>query len=284
MDVAPWVPDDFWREWRSAIKTHKPDALTVAETWFDASKYFVGDMFDSTMNYIFRTAVLEYAAGGNARTLYAHLEHLREAYPPQALFALMNLLSSHDQRRALHALGWRGDANDTTDTTNPAGPATMQLAKQRLKLALALYFQMTYPGAPAVYYGDEVGVTGGDNPFNRATYPWADLGGKPDAALLAEFKELIKLRSDHPVLRRGSLDAPLYTDEHVIVWLRRHPGQLALVAVNNALNPRNVKLQLPANARAAQLRATDGGADLAVRQGSVVAEIPALGGRVWITP
>jgi cyclomaltodextrinase len=58
MDVAPWVSDDFWREWRAAIKAHRPDALTVAETWFDASKYFLGDMFDSTMNYIFRNAVL----------------------------------------------------------------------------------------------------------------------------------------------------------------------------------------------------------------------------------
>ena len=72
MDVSFWVPDDFWREWRSAIKTPKPDALTVVETSFDASKYCLGGMFDSTMNYVLRSAVLEVAAGGNARTLYAH--------------------------------------------------------------------------------------------------------------------------------------------------------------------------------------------------------------------
>ena len=66
MDVAPWVPDDFWREWRSVVKQTKPDALTVAETWFDASKFFLGDEFDSTMNYIFRNAVLDYANGGDA--------------------------------------------------------------------------------------------------------------------------------------------------------------------------------------------------------------------------
>ena len=112
---------------------------------------------------------------------------------------------------------------------------------------------MTYPGAPAVYCGDEVGVPGGDDPFNRAAHPWADLGGQPDAALLTEFKALIQLRCDHPMLPRGSLDAPLYTDEHVIVWLRRHQSQLALEAVNDA-------------------------------QGGVVAEILALGERVWITP
>ena len=67
MDVAPWVSDEFWREWRTSIKAHRPDALTVAETWFDSSKYFLGDEFDSTMNYIFRNAVIDYASGRNAK-------------------------------------------------------------------------------------------------------------------------------------------------------------------------------------------------------------------------
>ncbi|MFM8665767.1 MAG: alpha-amylase family glycosyl hydrolase, partial [Betaproteobacteria bacterium] len=99
LDVAPWVSDDFWREWRRAVKQTRPDAVTIAETWFDASKYFLGDTFDSTMNYVWRNAILDFAAGQDARQLATHLEHLREAYPPQALQALMNLLSSHDQPR-----------------------------------------------------------------------------------------------------------------------------------------------------------------------------------------
>ncbi len=247
MDVAPWVPDDFWREWRTAIKAHKPDALTVAETWFDASKYLLGDMFDSTMNYVFRNAVLEYAAGGDGAALYAHLEHLREAYPPQALFALMNLLSSHDQARALHHFGWQAvKAGETADA------AAIALAKQRLKLAVL--FQMTYPGSPTVYYGDEVGVTGGDDPYNRATYPWADLGGAPDTALLASFKQLIALRHEHPVLRRGSLDAPLHADANVLVLARRLGDTWALVALNNAATARTVLLALPEGLLAAALR------------------------------
>ena len=105
MDVAPWVSDDFWREWRVAVKGHRADALTVAETWFDASKYLLGDMFDSTMNYIFRNSVLECASGGDARALNANLELMREHYPPPALYALMNLLSTHDQARSLNVLG-----------------------------------------------------------------------------------------------------------------------------------------------------------------------------------
>ena len=239
MDVAPWVPDDFWREWRSEIKRHQPEALTVAETWFDASKFFLGDMFDSTMNYIFRNAVLEYAAGGKATALVAQLEHLREAYPPQVQFALMNLLSTHDAARALDRFGYHDGSKDA---------AAIALAKQRL--LLAVFLQMTHPGAPTIYYGDEVGVTGGDDPFNRGTYPWADLGGAPDTALLARFKQLTKMRHDHAVLRRGSMLAPLHVDEHVIVFAREHEGVWAVTAINNAATAQSVTVTLPAGARA----------------------------------
>jgi cyclomaltodextrinase len=103
----------------AAIKAHKPDALTVAETWFDASKYFLGDMFDSTMNYIFRNAVQAWAAGGPAGEMVVQLEHLREAYPPQAFHALMNLLSSHDQARALHHFGWHDGVSDAAAIARP---------------------------------------------------------------------------------------------------------------------------------------------------------------------
>ena len=271
MDVAPWVPDDFWREWRTAVKTHRPDALTVAETWFDASKFLLGDMFDSTMNYIFRNTVQEYAAGGNATKLVPNLELMREAYPRPALYALMNLLSSHDQARALHHFGWHDDTKD---------PGVIALAKQRLKLAVL--FQMIYPGAPTVYYGDEVGVTGGDDPYNRATYPWADLGGQPDTALLAEFKRLIKLRHDHAVLRRGSLGAPLHVDKHVIVLLREHQGTWAVTATNNAATAQTVTVALPAGAKARYRDALTGTA-INAKEGHLTLTVPPLFGSVLIS-
>ena len=214
MDVAPWVPDDFWREWRTAIKQHRPDALTVAETWFDSSKYFLGDMLrlDHELHLPQRRARLRQRRR-RARG-YRNLEYLREAYPPQSLHALMNLLSTHDVARSLHLFGYSAESDP---------PAQIALAKQRLRLAL--FFQMTYPGAPAIYYGDEVGVTGGEDPFNRATYPWADRGGQPD--LQRCWPTYKRLLGDAPrstaVLRRGSLSAPLHLDEHVIV-LARQPG------------------------------------------------------------
>jgi glycosidase len=272
MDVAPWVPDDFWREWRSAIKTHRPDALTVAETWFDSSKFFLGDMFDSTMNYIFRNTLLDYANGGDARKLYGNLELMREAYPKANFYALMNLLSSHDQARSLHMFGWHDDTRD---------PAVIARAKQRLRLAVL--FQMSYPGSPAIYYGDEVGVTGGDDPYNRATYPWADQGGQPDTALLADFKKMTRMRQDHPVLRRGSIDAPIHLDEHVIVLARRLGNAWAIVATNNADTAKTVTVSLPGGLNDARFKEVLSGAGVSAEGGKLTLNVPAMFGGVWVT-
>ena len=239
MDVAPWVPDDFWREWRQVVKQAKPDAMTISEVWWEASKFFLGDEFDSTMNYVFRNAVLDYANGGDARLMAANLEQLREAYPPQTFAALMNLLSTHDAPRSLHVLG---------DVDGQSKPEQVALAKQKLRLAV--FFQMTYPGSPAIFYGDEVGVTGGPDPMNRGTYPWADLGGHPDTAMLADFRRLTRLRADWPVLRHGTLLAPLYVDAHVVVLARRDNDAWAITATNNGDVSQTVTVTLPAAAPA----------------------------------
>ena len=283
MDVAPWVPDDFWREWRTEVKRTKPDAVTVAEAWWDASKFFLGDEFDSAMNYIFRDAVLAYANGGDARRMVANLEHLREAYPPQSFNAMMNVLSTHDTARSLHVLG---------DVDGQSAPAQVALAKR--KLLLAMLIQMTYPGAPAIFYGDEVGVTGGSDPMNRGTYPWADRGGHPDAALLARVRRLTTMRHDWPVLRRGTLLAPLHVDAHVVVLartLRTGPGastQWAITATNNGASAQGVDVALPAEAVAAHWRSVTTGAradsrvDAATHARFLRITVPPGDGVVWV--
>lgn len=272
MDVAPWIDDDFWRNWRSAVKATDANAVTIAETWFDSSKFFLGDEFDSTMNYIFHDAVLDFANGGNASTVYKNLEMLREHYPNQALHALMNLISSHDVPRALYNLG---DVSSSTDA------ATVMLAKQRL--FLATLFQMSYPGSPSIYYGDEVGVTGGADPMNRATYPWQDKGGAPDTALLTKFKQLVNMRKSYDILRQGSLEAPLYTDSHTLVLLRKLNGQNAIIALNNDSNAESVSLTLPATLAGTYSDVLNGGAAVVDASGNVTLTIPALSGCVLIS-
>ena len=273
MDVAPWVPDDFWREWRTVVKQTRPDALTVSETWFDASKFFLGDEFDSTMNYIFRDALIDYANGGDAHKLVANLEELREAYPPQTFNALMNLLSTHDTARSLHLFG---------DVAGQATPDQVALAKQKLRLAV--FFQMTYPGSPAIFYGDEVGVTGGPDPMNRGTYPWADRGGHPDNALLADFRRLTKLRHDLPVLRHGQLLAPLYVDSHVVVLARRDADTWAISATNNGDAAQTLTLPVPAGARLVGWTdaSTHAQANVDAATGSLRLVVPARSGIVLV--
>lgn len=272
MDVAPWVPDDFWREWRTAVKGHRPDALTIAETFFDAAKFFLGDTFDTTMNYIFRNTVLDYAAGGKAVDLYRNIELMRENYPPQSFYALMNLLSTHDSARALHFFGYHDEKADA---------ATVGLAKRRLRLAV--FFQMMFPGSPAVYYGDEVGVTGGEDPYNRGTYPWADKGGKPDAGLLADFKALIKMRKDNPILRHGTIDAPLHLDDHVVVLARNMGSTWAITATNNATEPKTVTVKLPAGVKGASFSDALTGASVSPVEGTLKFTVPALYGTVLVS-
>jgi len=272
MDVTPWVSDEFWREWRKSVKAHRPDALTVAETWFDASKYFLGDTFDTTMNYIFRNALIDYASGRDARNVYENIELMREAYPPQAFYALMNLLSSHDAARTLHQLGYTGPGSS---------PEKIAEAKQRLRLAVL--FQMTFPGAPTVFYGDEVGVTGGEDPFNRATYPWADLGGNPDSALLRDFQKMIGLRNDHDVLRRGSIGAPAHLDDHVIALTRQYRGVQAVTAYNSDAEAREITVQLPRTARNKVFKDALTGQRFTSHDGTLTLTVPALYGVVLIS-
>lgn len=272
MDVAPWVSDTFWRGWRSAVKAKDANAVTVAETWFDASKFLLGDEFDSTMNYIFHDAVLDFAAGNDAGKVYRNLEMMREHYPQQALFALMNLLSSHDVARALYLLGDQGSSSSAS-----------AIAEAKQRFLLATLVQMSYPGAPSIYYGDEVGVTGGADPQNRSTYPWADKGGSPDNDMLAKMKTLIKMRNDNPILRQGTLSAPLYTDSHVVVLLRELNGQKALIALNNDTQAQPLSLTLPATLAGSYQDLLGGSAATVGSDGKLTLTVPALSGNILLS-
>jgi glycosidase len=232
MDVAPWKSDTFWKEWRKEVKETNPEALTICESWFDSSKFFLGDQFDSTMNYVFRYSIYNYAKGGSAREFINILEMLRENYPPEAFYSLMNLLSTHDSSRALYEFGFKeeGESEDA-----------VSLAKKRL--LMCTFFQMIYPGAPTIYYGDEVGVTGGDDPRNRCTYPWEEDGGKADKSMLAEFKKLTALRNKNKILRRGSIEV-VHVDDSVVVMLRKLGEEYAVAAVNNSLDAKSISVDL----------------------------------------
>ena len=209
LDVADELPNEFMSELKKHLRRHRQDALLMGEVWEDASnkiaydvrrRYFVDGTLDSVMNYPFRTAIVEFARGeddGNRlrRTVLSILEN----YPRQVVDCNMNLLGTHDTMRILTTLmgDWEGSREEMAQ--RKFSPREYECAKERLLLASAL--QYTLPGSPSLYYGDEVGMEGCRDPFNRRTYPW----GREDSELLAHFRTLGQLRKEFEALRTGEL-------------------------------------------------------------------------------
>ncbi|MBI3961500.1 MAG: hypothetical protein HY335_02025 [Deinococcus sp.] len=179
LDVPNEIPHRFWQEFRRRVKALKPDAYIVGEIWDQATPWLQGDQFDGVMNYQFRNAVRDFVTGKLDGAGLAHaLTHVYLEYPPPAWAALYNLLDSHDTERFFTLVSGDG---------------------RLFQLGLALL--LLYPGAPALYYGDEVGVTGGKDPENRRCFPWEPQ--QQDRALQSWVRRLVRLRHAHPVLRHG---------------------------------------------------------------------------------
>jgi len=247
-------PNGYWESFRTVVKAAKPDAVIIGELWQKDStllRFLRGDRADTTMNYRLRDAVVglitsdEFDAKGFAdsgRQLSAsefanRLASIREDYPDAAFKSLMNLLDSHDTARLLWVLT-PGDANTANKELNTA---TLAEGKQRMRMASLIQF--TLPGAPTIYYGDEVAMTGADDPDDRRTYPWSDQGGSPDMAMFAHYQTLTALRRGNPALVGGDLRMLLADDaKTTVVYGRKTTGQAALVIINRSDSDQTVNI------------------------------------------
>jgi neopullulanase len=235
LDVPNEIDDDaFWREFRRRVKLANPEAYIVGEVWHEAQRWLQGDMWDGVMNYLFTRACIGFFIGGNvdrdqlerttlssARPLDAaafaqEIRRLLGLYHPNIDLAMLNLLDSHDMARFLTLA--RGDST---------------------ALRLATAFQMTYVGAPSIFYGDEIGLAGGHDPLNRAAFPWEPAAWNLE--ILHDFQRLIALRRASPALRRGSFTT-LLADGGILAYLRRHENDTVLVALNTEDRPRRVDI------------------------------------------
>lgn len=239
LDVANEIDDDdFWREFRRRVRAGNPEAYIVGEVWVDSSRWLKGDMWDAVMNYIFTRACIAFFIGESvdeselrrtclypagkpgAEAFAAAIEGLLGLYHPDVTAVLLNLLDSHDMARFVTLA--RGDAS---------------------AFRLASAFQLTYPGAPSIYYGDEIGLAGAHDPFNRAAFPWER--DRWDLDLLHYMQRLIALRKARPALRRGSYQS-LWAREGVHIHLRRLGDESVLVALNASTATRRIDLPVPA--------------------------------------
>ena len=235
LDVADELPGDFIAGIRRAIEDEKPDSYLLGEVWEDGSnkvaysqrrRYLLGRETHGLMNYPLRTALLRWLGGGDAAEFRESMETLRANYPPAAFYGAMNFLGTHDTPRILTLLGAEHiPAAKEERAAFALSPA--QLARGRAKLRLAGMLLYGFPGSPTLFYGDEAGMQGFEDPLNRGTYPW----GREDTGLLDFFRALGRLRKERRSLQSGSLTY-IYAQGGGLVITREHEGETTMVALN----------------------------------------------------
>lgn len=250
LDVMQDKSVDFWHGFKAAVDNTKANAPIVGELWkkFDVLPYVGGDTATSSMDYRFRDAVVSLLAphafdskgfpgSGNPippSQFVNRMDSIREDYPDAVYWTLMNLVDSHDTERIL----WTLTPGDENAAQREHSTANLDEGKARMRLAALI--QMTMPGAPTIYYGDEVSVTGDDDPDDRRTYPWGDantkkLGDtrKPDTSMRDYYKSLTQMRGNNGVLRDGQLKFLVADDTlGALAYGRKSGNDAAIVVVN----------------------------------------------------
>lgn len=246
LDVADELPDAFLEQLRRTVKEANADALVLGEVWEDASnkqsyghrrRYLLGEQLDSVMNYPFRTAILEFMCSGNARVFFNRVGDIVENYPPSVTRLLMNFLGTHDTERVLTVLA--GEAakgrGRRWQSETVMSAEQRELGKRRLMAAAVL--QYCLPGVPCIYYGDEAGMEGYRDPFNRGCYPW----GTEDAELVNWFKALGNMRSRYDAFAEGAFE-PVFANEEVAMFDRVGRDSRVRCAVNRGDRSQHVVL------------------------------------------
>ena len=239
LDVPAEIDDDeFWREFRRRVRTVNPEAYIVGEIWHEAQRWLQGDQFDAVMNYLVTAASLSFFGGSHlnmhvipqagglkgrvhpmdANSFANEVERILHLYPQDITYTQLNLLDSHDMPRFLSCAS--GD-------------------KSSLKLSWLFLF--TQPGAPCLYYGDEIGLDGGHDPDCRKSFPWDET--KWDRDLLEYAKACIALRKNHPTLRRGDYKR-VHAEGDVVAYSRTLDNETLFNAFNVSDEERTLELPL----------------------------------------
>ena len=242
LDVVDEYPDELVKMIRAAARAEKPDAIIIGEVWEDASckeaygeqrQYLMGQELDSTMNYPLRTAILDFLLRGDGAAFRRRLLELLEHTPRPCWDVMMNLLSSHDVPRAITVLGGTPMEHRDRDWQRAHNTLTVaQYYRGRQLFMLGTLMTMTLPGMPCIYYGDEAGLVGYADPFNRGTYPW----GREDTGLRECIRQMAGLRNGHSALSTGGLE-PLACAAGMAAWRREDESGSFVICVNPGDSP-----------------------------------------------
>ena len=241
LDVADELPDEFLDEFRKAVKEEKADGLVLGEVWEDASnkssygklrRYLLGKQLDSVMNYPFAGAVIDFIRDANAELFASRVMSIVENYPKEVLDVLMNHLSTHDTMRAITALAGENCAyrDRKWQSTHSLDEREYHYGMKLLMAASAMQFAL--PGVPTIYYGDEAGMQGYKDPFNRRCYPW----GKENGELVEWYKKLGKIRNENRVFKDGRFEI-LSAVAGCVAFSRKNDDEAILVISNSNPHP-----------------------------------------------
>lgn len=252
---------DFWKKFRTAVKDANPSALILAEHYGDPRDWLKGDEWDTVMNYdAFMEPITWFLTGmekhsdeareellGNIDNFIGSMAHHMSNMLTPSLQVAMNELSNHDHSRFLTR------TNHMVGRVEHLGPEAANEYVNKAVMREAVVMQMTWVGAPTIYYGDEAGVCGFTDPDNRRTYPW----GREDYELIAFHKEAIRIHKEHPALRTGSLKI-LGGEENVLSYARFKGNDRIVIVINNRSERTEVKVpvweaEIPAKCRMKRL-------------------------------
>ena len=242
LDVADELPDEFIARIRKVMMEENAESFLLGEVWEDGSnkiayskrrKYLLGRETHGLMNYPFRVSAMDYLRGGDAAAFRDAMETIRENYPRPAFYSCMNMLGTHDNPRILTLLGTFPKEAPHTRTERAhyrMGPEEYHRGCRLLQTgAIILY---AFPGSPTIFYGDEAGMEGYEDPFNRGTFPW----GHEDRMLQRRFALLGSLRNNRLSLQKGDLRW-LYAQGHGLAFARTLGDEITIAATNAGDEP-----------------------------------------------
>lgn len=239
LDVADELPDQFLQLLYNRVKEINPKSLIIGEVWEDASnkvsygevrRYFLGNQLESVMNYVFKDNIIGFIKGRiTPKVLNENILTIVENYPCEVINNVMNILSTHDTARILTALLGKEAAELSKQEQAVERVSVGDIERQMDLLTIAVFLQFMLPGMPCIYYGDEIGMQGYGDPFNRRYFNEED----KNVSIFKLYKTLANIRLISKAVRYGKL-LPFYTSEQVYSFVREYEGKRVLCVVNRS--------------------------------------------------
>lgn len=262
LDVADELPDEFLKLFYQTVKEEKPEALVIGEVWEDASNkisygvrrgYFYGNELDGVMNYVYREAIIRFLSKQiSAEVFMEQIISLAEHYPNHALHCSLNLLSTHDTGRIFTVLAGKDGNGMSREERAVESLSPAEYQKGLRLLSAAVFLLYTLPGSPCVYYGDEIGMQGYEDPFNRRFFAW----GKEDESVRTFYQMMSQARKASEALRKGNI-LPCFSQNGCVAFFRETDSARVLCVLNTEKHP--ISLSVSYQTILAQLRLkTDG--------------------------